>query len=150
MKSRTKIPITIKRITTTATIIPIISLLPVVFLKVMKYNIHTPAFINVWHLCISLFTNNMHVCLLNIGICISFVEKSSWCYMYCKWLLSKKKQITYFIVTQKIKINFSYNAYIQRIFFKKSPFNFQSFKDAITPSAILKHVHHFFYVILIR
>lgn len=111
-----KIPITIKMITTTATIIPIISLLPVVFLKVMKYNIHTPAFINVWQLCISLFTNNMHVFLLNIGICISFVEKSLWCYMYCTWLLSKKKQITYFIVTQKIKINFSYNANIQRIF----------------------------------
>lgn len=38
IKSRTKIPITIKRIATTAIIIPIISSLPIVSLKIMKYN----------------------------------------------------------------------------------------------------------------
>lgn len=59
MKSQTKIPITIKSIATTAIIIPIISSLPISFLKIMKYNIHSPAFINVWHLRISLFKNNI-------------------------------------------------------------------------------------------
>lgn len=63
----------------------------------------------------------------------------------------KKKQITYFFVIQRIKITFSYNANIQRRnFFQKSPFNFQSFKDEITPSALLKYVHLFFYIILIK
>lgn len=57
IKIPTKIPI--KRIARTAIIIPIISPLPILFLKIIKYYIHTHAFINFCYYCISSFLKDI-------------------------------------------------------------------------------------------
>lgn len=72
IKIPTKIPI--KRIARTAIIIPIISPLPILFLKKIKYYIHTHAYINLCYLCISSFWKDIF--LLNKGTYSSLVAFS--------------------------------------------------------------------------
>lgn len=72
IKIPTKIPI--KRIARTAIIIPIISPLPILFLKIIKYYIHTHAFINFCYYCISSFFKRY--ILLYKGTCSSLVAFS--------------------------------------------------------------------------